>query len=409
MSQRQHCDNPPRAAGRVGAPQANPGTTAATRRWGASLSKRNPHVAEGPLIVGAGPTGLAAALFLAEKGVKARLIDAAPAPEQQSRALAINTRTLDLLAPSGVANALESEGRRLRGVRFYQDWTEVAELRFRERRMIALPQTRTEAILRAALARHGLAPERGVRFEALAQDGAGVVATLAHEDGQREKARAPILLGADGAHSRVRAALGIGFPGSAVPEAWPLCDIALDTPLGPDVAHVCFQKRGLIFMLALTPGVWRAFGNLPDLLDRLPPGTRTGATLWRSSFHISHRIAIREVRGRVALAGDAAHLHSPVGARGMNLGIEDAYVFAACAAEALAGRPGRLDEYGRLRRLTHEQVVGRVRALTTFARGRPAPLGALRPWLLPLALRCPPLARALRDTLTGLDHPARAH
>ena len=363
-----------------------------------------------PLIVGAGPTGLTAALFLALKGIQARLIDQAEAPELQSRALAVNPRTLELLSATGVADAIRADGHRMRRVRFHRDWQPVAELEFdaRSRCMLVLPQARTEALLREALARLGVEPERGARFEGLMQDADGVVATLSHGEGKgRETARAPVLLGADGAHSRVRAALGIAFEGSVFPEEWPLCDIHLDDPLDLDSAHVNFIEDGLIFMLGLSPGLWRVFGNVPDILDHLPPGSHPGAAEWRSSFHVSHRLAARENCGRVALAGDAAHLHSPVGARGMNLGIEDAYVFAECAADALGGRLDRLADYGRLRREVHREVVGRVKALTQFARGRPAALGALRPYLVPAMTRFPPVANVMLDTLTGLDHEVR--
>jgi 2-polyprenyl-6-methoxyphenol hydroxylase-like FAD-dependent oxidoreductase len=96
---------------------------------------------------------------------------------------------------------------------------------------------------------------------------------------------------------------------------------------------------------------------VPDPLDSLPPGTVHGEGGWRSTFTISHRLAAREAVGRVALAGDAAHIHSPVAARGMNLGIEDAYVFAECAAEALQGAWGRLEDFGRLRHEVHHKVI----------------------------------------------------
>jgi 2-polyprenyl-6-methoxyphenol hydroxylase-like FAD-dependent oxidoreductase len=151
------------------------------------------------------------------------------------------------------------------------------------------------------------------------------------------------------------------------------------------------------------------FGNVPDLLDHLPPGTQVGASAWTSSFHISHRVAAHETSGRVALAGDAAHIHSPAAARGMNLGIEDAWVFAECAADSLAGQPGRLEDYGRLRHAVHERVVSRIRLLTELARGRPGLVGLLREHLLPGLTRFGPSAHAMVALLTGLDHEVRSH
>lgn len=113
------------------------------------------------------------------------------------------------------------------------------------------------------------------------------------------------------------------------------------------------MEGGLVFLLCIRDGVWRLFGDVPGLLGRLPPGTRAGDSVWQSSFHITHRMAEREVDGRVVIGGDAAHIHSPVAARGMNLGIEDAFVYAACAADALKGDLGRLGDYGRLRQIAH--------------------------------------------------------
>ena len=79
--------------------------------------------------------------------------------------------------------------------------------------------------------------------------------------------------------------------------------------------HVSFVQSGLVFLLCLRDGLWRLFGNVPELLERLPPGTKTGRISWQSSFHIGHRVAAQEVVGDVAIAGDAAHIHSPVAER----------------------------------------------------------------------------------------------
>lgn len=170
-------------------------------------------------------------------------------------------------------------------------------------------------------------------------------ARLTHTDGGPNSVEAALLLAADGAHSRVRETLGINFPGHVFPEAWPLYDIELADPLPSDHAHVSFIENGLIFCLCIRPGLWRVFGNVANLLDYLPAGSKPGAVHWKSSFHVGDRVAAKLAVGRVALAGDAAHIHSPVGARGMNLGIEDAHVYAACAADALKGDAERIREY----------------------------------------------------------------
>lgn len=361
------------------------------------------------LIVGAGPTGLAAGLFLAARGISCRIIDKAGTPTMVSRAQLLNPRTLELLDTVGVAADLVQEARQLQGVVFYQDWERVADLEFGDAHphfhMSVLAQVRTEALLTAALARKGIVPERRLELEKYVQDENGIDCMLVHPGRQRETHRAQLLFGADGAHSHVRKCMDVAFAGSDFPEMWPLYDIHLhNCPLDPAMAHVSFVESGLVFLLCIRDGVWRLFGDVPGLLGRLPPGTRAGEPVWQSSFHIAHRMAEREVDGRVVIGGDAAHIHSPVAARGMNLGIEDAFVYAACAADALKGDLGRLADYGRLRLIAHRQVVTEVERLTRLARGRPGVVGILRQMFVPFMTSFPPTARAMRNLVTGLDH-----
>lgn len=363
------------------------------------------------LIAGAGPTGLAAALFLALRGIRCRVIDQADRPAETSRALVVNPRSLELLEPSGVAVAVLAEARPLQGVRFYTGWDNLAAMDLAQvvgsRPMSVLPQARTEALLARALAEQGVTPERGVALERATQDAAGVESVLLHANGRRETVRTALLLGADGAHSVVRKGLGLDFPGSAFAEPWPLYDLHLDDPLDLDHAHISFVPHGMIFMLALRPGLWRVLGNVAAPLDHLPGNSRPGEIAWQSNFHISHRVAERAAEGRIALAGDAAHIHSPVGARGMNLGIEDAFVYAACAADALGGRLDRIADYGRLRHAVHKTAVARIKRLTLMARGRPGVVSVARRYILPEITRIGPAARAMARVATGLDHPVQ--
>lgn len=359
------------------------------------------------LIAGAGPTGLAAALFLTRRGRRVRVFDPGP-PTETSRALVVNPRSLELLEGTGVTEAVVAEGRPVKGVRFHRNWRRFAGIDVTHvhprHAMTVLPQARTEALLTEALAALGVEVERGAALRDPGQDGNAAFARL--EGGAGGRLSAPLLLGADGAHSDVRHALGVRFDGDAFPEPWPLVDLELNDPLELDHAHVELAPGGLIFMLALRPGLWRVFGNLPDLLDRLPPGSRPGAVAWRSEFRIHHRRAVPPARGRLALAGDAAHLHSPVGARGMNLGIEDAFAHAAAADRFLSGDARAMERWAAERGAVHRDVVTRIRRLTTLARGRPAWMGLLRFALLPALTSIGPLRRRVRAAATGLDHPA---
>ena len=364
------------------------------------------------LIAGAGPTGLAAALLLARRGVPVRIIDKAPVASRNSKALAINPRTQELLEDTGVTARMLAEGWAIRGVTLHRPGhgeasVPLSPLLDTDRSLLALPQARSEALLAEALRTQGVAIEREVKLDTLAQADDGVEVGLVHADGSIERARTPLLFGADGAHSTVRQALGLAFPGDELPEPWQLWDLHLATPLEPDRVHLMLLPDGFLFALRIQGDLWRIMGNSAAPLDALPAGTVCGPVQWQSHFHIAHRVAERAGVGRVLLGGDAAHIHSPLGARGMNLGIEDAYVFAECAVGALAGHASRLASYAQLRHAVHRQVVRRVAALTRLMHGQPASLRELRDVLVPRLLHFGPARRQFLRVAGGLDHPVR--
>ncbi|HET6806231.1 MAG TPA: FAD-dependent monooxygenase [Frateuria sp.] len=364
------------------------------------------------MIAGAGPTGLAAALWLARRGVPVRVVDKATAPSSHSKALAVNPRTQDLLEDTGVTARMLAEGWTVRGLSLHRSGHDdvavpLSPLLDSDRSLLSLPQSRTEALLADALRAQGVTVERGVKLDTLTQRDDSVAIQLVHADGAVESTHAPLLYGADGAHSTVRQALGLAFPGDELPEPWQLWDLHLTTPLDPDRVHLFLRPDGFLFALRVRDDLWRVMGNGTDPLAALPVGTVCGEVRWQSDFHIAHRVAERAGVGRVLLGGDAAHVHSPLGARGMNLGIEDAYVFADCAADALAGRPSRLASYARLRHPVHRQVVRRVGALTRLMHGRPPSLRELRDVLVPRLMRFGPARRQFLRVAGGLDHPVR--
>ena len=362
------------------------------------------------MIVGAGPTGLAAALFLARRGVPVRIIDAAMQPTTTSKALLVNPRSLEMLKESGVAACIIAEGWAVKGMAMHRGNREVVSVDLRHQMPqlpIGLAQARTEALLNDALEAFGVHVERGLSLQSLQQDAEQVALTLQQTDGSTQTVQASLVFGADGARSVVRHALGVDFAGSALPEPWLLWDVRLDTSLDPLRAHIGLQPDGFLFLMHLQAGIWRVIGNGIDPLAQLPCGSVPGEVMWQSQFHIAHRVASNASVGRVALGGDAAHIHSPLGARGMNLGIEDAYVFADCAFDALNGNLERMQEYAELRQPVHREVVRNIAALTRVMRGRPAPLRWLRNTLLPELVKVAPLRRRLLQTMAGLDHPLR--
>jgi len=364
------------------------------------------------LIVGAGPTGLAAALFLAHRGVAVRIIDAAGQPATTSKALAVNSRTLTVLQGTGVDERIMAEGWTVHGATLHEGERDVLAFDLPPAvdalpAMTVLPQARTEALLAEALAARGVQVERGVSFQSLVQDADGVTATLRHADGRDESARSRLLFGADGARSATRQALKLDFAGSNLPEPWQLWDVTMSLSFDRERAHILFEPDGFIFLLRLAGDVWRVIGNTHDPLASVRRYGTQGEIAWESQFHIGHRVAAQAGVGRVALGGDAAHIHSPIGARGMNLGIEDAYVYADCASDALAGDMARLVDYASLRHAVHKDVVRRIGAVTRLVHGRPAWLRWIRDEVVPVAGHLSFARQLMLRTVGGLDHPLK--
>jgi 2-polyprenyl-6-methoxyphenol hydroxylase-like FAD-dependent oxidoreductase len=207
------------------------------------------------------------------------------------------------------------------------------------------------------------------------------------------------VLGAGGAASLVRKSLGIPFDGETYDEPWRLYDVELEgAPLPRDDGNVLLHDRGGIFLVRHHDNIWRILGNVPDLLSELPPGSRVGTIHWESDFRISNRVAGRFAEPPFYLAGDAAHVHAGIGARGMNLGIEDAYVFA----ELYHSR--QLDRYDSLRRPVVEKLVAQIKRAMALPRPSTLPGRAVRaaPWLAPI------LIGLFRETaqrwIIGFDH-----
>lgn len=366
-----------------------------------------------PLVVGAGPVGLAAALFLARQGRPPRVVEMRVEPSLNSKALAVNPRTLEILAPTGVTRQMLELGTPIRGVRFHRRGSVVAAPSFAGIHptypfMLALSQATTERLLAQALRAAGVEVEHGVKMVGCEPADQGVEVALERSAGDpREVVRCPWLLAADGAHSVARHQLGIDFAGSSFANAWHLADAPLRTALAEDHAHVVFlEGGGFLFMLRVVDPalddsagpVWRVLGSRPEPLGQLVQAEPAGPPIWTSSFHVAHRIARTLTAGDVHLAGDAAHVHSPVGARGMNLGIEDAWVFAELV------RTDRLSAYSGLRRPIDGSVVRRVELISRIASAETAFHRLVRAVAFPLAIRTPFVRTRMVTTVAGLDH-----
>ena len=342
---------------------------------------------------------LAAALFLHERGIPARIIDKATEPEIHSKALGVNARTLDLLEPSGVTGRMLEQGRMMRGLNLWRPGWKLATFTFggadhRFPFMLVLPQSDSERLLAEAVVERGLTIERGVELTGLSVAGSEITVSLS----TGETLTPSVVLGADGAHSTVRKSLNRDFPGSAYEEPWYLCDARVQTTLDHETVHAFLLDDGMLLLIRIKNDLWRIVSNVTDPLTRLPVGTTLGTIEWDSDFGFAHRIAEPLCADNVCLAGDAAHIHSALGARGMNLGIEDAYVFAALVAG------DRLNDYEALRRPVVESVVKTVARLTEIPRGRSMAAKFVRRIPSVIAWLAPKAEGTLRTWVLGLDH-----
>ncbi len=284
-------------------------------------------------ITGAGPTGLAAALFLIEKGYDLTIIDKKPARTAFSKAVAMNARSLMLLEEVGVTDRLLAVGIKLFRMNFrYRNEillrVDFSSLSHRYNFMLALPQSETEAILEQALSDKGKKVCWGSELIEFSQ-GMTRVGAVYQEKDIMIRQYYDFFLGADGSHSTVRQEMGLDFVGKRYQDEWNLIDLQLETPFASDEGNIILHDDGVILLIVpIAKERYRVVSNTKQALDYLPDGCEMGSIFWQSNFSVSCRQVPHYQDKRVFLLGDAAHIHSPAGGRGMNLGIEDAYIFA---------------------------------------------------------------------------------
>jgi 2-polyprenyl-6-methoxyphenol hydroxylase-like FAD-dependent oxidoreductase len=284
------------------------------------------------LVVGAGPTGLTAAIELARRDIKVHIIDRKEGPTSLSKAVGISAHSLEILEPSGVAAQLLARGIRIRRANIWSPAgrrlgrIDFSQIRHRYNFLLSLPQSETETILGGALGRFGVAVEWQAGLAGLAAAGGVIRASIG---GKADQAY-DYVFGADGVHSRVRESLGLAFPGKTHKRLWSIADVeGPDWPYDPGEAHLFLRPAGSVcFAIPIGKQRFRAVSNTPDAMVSLPSSDRMSRVLQTDTFHIPVKQAPAYQSGNVFLGGDAAHVHSPVGGRGMNLGIEDAAGFA---------------------------------------------------------------------------------
>jgi 2-polyprenyl-6-methoxyphenol hydroxylase-like FAD-dependent oxidoreductase len=362
---------------------------------------------EAVLVVGAGPTGLTMAAELVLHGVQCRIIDKAAAASDKSKALAIHARTLEVLESLGIADQLIAQGHKLHGMRIFIEGKPAVHARLdriasRYPFVLALAQNETERILEQHLASIGVRVERETELTGLGQDGGGVSATLRRADGE-ERITTPYLIGCDGAHSTVRHVLGLRFEGAAYEELFVLADVHIAWQLADDEARIYVNPEGMAAYFPMGGGRYRLIAELPQstaiapepslaevqaLVDRFgPPGTVLSEPHWLATFRIHRRKVANYRSGRVFVAGDAAHIHSPAGGQGMNTGIQDAHNLAWKLALVVKGTaaPALLDSYQAERHPVAEQVLRTTDAMTRVISLRNPLARAVRDFVIPVA------------------------
>jgi len=285
------------------------------------------------LIIGAGATGMSLALFLSDMGFKLRIIDKRQ-PGNISKALGINPHTLSLLESTGVTKRFQENGWKAQCMNFWCKDKLFYSNKFsragnKYSYVLVQAQNETEAIMEEALHDRGIYIDRGLELISIDEtEGINNLQFKDHLGLIQNLDFGGIIIGADGYRSKVRECTNIKFEGWEHTEEFKLYDVELETPVNYKEGHYRLYKEGGMLMLFIRDGVWRISGNMSNLFDYLPKGTKVGKIIWESQFTIKEKIASSFNLGNSYLLGDAAHVHSPAAAKGLNLGIEDSFIFS---------------------------------------------------------------------------------
>ena len=323
------------------------------------------------LIVGAGATGLTMALWLQRLGTRFRIIDTLPSAAPYSRALGVHARTLEFDRQLGFADDVVDGGVVMSAINLWVNRRRAAHVSLADLGADLTPypfvldfaQDQHERLLIDQLAAGGTTVERRTRLVALEEQDDGLLATLECPDGTTDRCLASYVAGCDGAHSAVRSLSGIGFAGGSYERVFYVADVDASGPAVDGELHVDLGESDLLAVFAMKGETHvRLVGTVEgdtiptdrqlsfDDVSRRPIeqlGLDVHRVHWFSTYHVHHRVATTFRAGRAFLLGDAAHIHSPVGAQGMNTGIGDAVNLSWKLASVLRGsRSDLLDTYG---------------------------------------------------------------
>jgi 2-polyprenyl-6-methoxyphenol hydroxylase-like FAD-dependent oxidoreductase len=362
------------------------------------------------LIVGAGPVGLTMAAALVHHGLSCRIIDKAPAPSDKSKALAVWSRSLELLEGLGLAETFVKTGMKLSGGTIYAGGKRLVHLALTGSESpygfpLMIPQNETERLLTEHLTLKGVKIERRVELATFADKADAVSCTLRHADGLDEAIDVRWLIGCDGAHSTVRHTLGIEFIGRAEPSDWMLADVHIEGPLAKDEVSIFWHDKGVLAFFPINRDRFRVIADTGTAADhalkaeltlaevqarvdeRGPGGLTLSDPIWLANFRINERKVSEYRRGRVMLAGDASHIHSPAGGQGMNTGMQDAFNLAWKLALVQRGdgqAEPLLQSYSVERSAVGDQVLRNAEQFTALATLRSPIAQSLRNHIAPI-------------------------
>lgn len=351
------------------------------------------------LVIGAGPSGLSMAIFLNELGYTPRIIDKKSGISEHSKALAINPKTLNILQPLGITDRFLANGRKMKAMNLWKADKHIYKNDFTKANspypfMLIQPQKETEEILLDEV----LKREMKVEYDAELTDWSETNKKYnAFINTTQSISNLDYIVGADGGHSMVRKQLQIEYKGFRYDEQWELFDVELKLAVNEDEGHIRLFPEGGLIMIRLKDDIWRVAGSLQSILNYLPKNTKVGKIHWESEFRIHHKIAKSLTGENIVLIGDAAHLHSPIGARGMNLGIEDAFIASRLISE------NKLKEYDKLRKPYLEKTVSRINYMTMGLAGNSVLPKIIRDQIANLNFLFPLIMPRARNFIMGLD------
>jgi 2-polyprenyl-6-methoxyphenol hydroxylase-like FAD-dependent oxidoreductase len=375
------------------------------------------------LVVGAGPVGLVLACELARRGTAIRVVDKLQEPTDESRAILVHARSLEMMQRIGMVDALVAGGVESTAAEFHADGGLLGRVPLDSVHSpfpftISTPQTETERVLTERLAELGVTIERGVELVALEQDDDEVRSTLRHADGNEEIVTTSYVAGTDGSHSTVRHRLGTKLEGSFKGKRFLLGDVEGDYDLERDAFHTFLSHdAGPVLVFPMAGSRVRVIAMIEDgdetstlehlqaVCDTRALGMRLRSAHWLTVFEIHHGQVPQYRHGRVFLAGDAAHVHSPAGGQGMNTGMQDAFNLGWKLALVAAGgaAPGLLDSYHDERHPVAERVIESTTRVTNAGTLHHDLARRLRNHAIHLATALEPIRMRLADATEEID------